>query len=784
MLIPSTSEPIRVEQGLWISVLRTLAPALEAAINNPGSPVACPVHGDVCLFHLRADEPLTGAAYCQGSGNISNGYELLSWLKSWSLEQARREVGRVSLGSAHPDGFSLNQDASCRAILEGSRPDPGPVSQYLRSLGLSGVVRPMIQFIPSVDLRVNGNGCGVSQAMVAPIKDGADKILGLLITQLGVANGRRQFVVPEICTGGAVQLSSPRKVLAVVSGLEDALAVMEATSTPTWAAPRYRDLSDIPIPPGVEEVEIWGDYLPRWGDHEISVHALARRLRRDGVKVRLIPSSQEHTSWCDMLAQDGPKSLLRARHSAEDIPGVSRETPAPPFPMWTLPIQLSEFVRAASAALRCPPDFLGVPLLVLAGAAIGNSRVLELKRGYVVGANMYAALVANPGSAKSPALSVAADPFYRRQEEAHLNYTRALVDHQKKVAEYEKAQKSAGRGAKPNAELNEPPAEPPAQPALEYLWTSDVTIEALAMLLQSSHRGMVIIRDELSGWVRSLGQYKGGRGADREFFLETWSQKPINSVRKGQPELLVHRPFLSIIGAITPDMVGTLAEDDGREDGFVDRILFSFPEPVSKRWTEDSISESVKAAYVGTFERLWKLAPAVSSSGQRSPIVLNLRPEARSVWAERVNALYDEAEHPDFPNLLRGSWAKMEVYAGRLALIIHLLRYVHDDARDENVDEVSVSSGWALIDYFKSHQKRVLRHLRADPTDRKVDSAIRWIRRRGGECTVRDLTRYEVAGIKGSQDARKLISDLVDRGYGRFKSKGKTEVFCLDSTTL
>ncbi len=69
----------------------------------------------------------------------------------------------------------------------------------------------------------------------------------------------------------------------------------------------------------------------------------------------------------------------------------------------------------------------------------------------------------------------------------------------------------------------------------------------------------------------------------------------------------------------------------------------------------------------------------------------------------------------DFPPHLRGPWAKLKVYAARLALIVHFIRYVCKEADTQNVDGESVRRSALLISYFKSHARKVLAALSADP---------------------------------------------------------------------
>src|SRR5438067_12154453 len=44
---------------------------------------------------------------------------------------------------------------------------------------------------------------------------------------------------------------------------------------------------------------------------------------------------------------------------------------APPFPLDVLPADLAELAARAAESVQCPPDFVAVPLLALAGACLG-----------------------------------------------------------------------------------------------------------------------------------------------------------------------------------------------------------------------------------------------------------------------------------------------------------------------------------------------------------------------------------------------------------------------------
>ena len=117
-------------------------------------------------------------------------------------------------------------------------------------------------------------------------------------------------------------------------------------------------------------------------------------------------------------------------------------------------------------------------------------------------------------------------------------------------------------------------------------WASDTTVEALVGILQDNPRGLLVYRDELAGWVRSMDQYKGGKGSDRQHWLNLWSTDEVVVDRKsrmGEPIILA-KPFVSLFGGIQPAMLGELRA--GMEDGLMDRFLFAYPAPRHVRFTE------------------------------------------------------------------------------------------------------------------------------------------------------------------------------------------------------
>src|SRR5262249_37290992 len=100
-------------------------------------------------------------------------------------------------------------------------------------------------------------------------------------------------------------------------------------------------------------------------------------------------------------AKDATASTADDEPWQEPIP-LDDAPDAAVFPLDALPGPLRSFVDESAWALNCPADYLAVPMLALAGTAIGARRKLEIKPGWRELPCLYAAVVGPPGSAKTP----------------------------------------------------------------------------------------------------------------------------------------------------------------------------------------------------------------------------------------------------------------------------------------------------------------------------------------------------------------------------------------------
>lgn len=191
--------------------------------------------------------------------------------------------------------------------------------------------------------------------------------------------------------------------------------------------------------------------------------------------------------------------------------------PAPAFPIGIFPSDITVYLTAQARSIGVPVEMVAVPLVVFAGSTIGNAIELQLKRGWAV-RSTWAGLFGGPGTKKTPALKAAQWPLNKLQAKLHDAYRKAMADHLNDLDAWE---------AKPKGERG----EKPTPPKLDHLYSTDITLEALATYLEFCP-GQTIIRDELSGFIGAMDKYRG-KGDDRQQYLSLWAGTPIKTDRKG-----------------------------------------------------------------------------------------------------------------------------------------------------------------------------------------------------------------------------------------------------------
>jgi hypothetical protein len=427
--------------------------------------------------------------------------------------------------------------------------------------------------------------------------------------------------------------------------------------------------------------------------------------------------------------------------------------PVEPFPLDVLPLPAQNLATEAANAIGCPGDFLGLPMLAIAGGVIGRSVSLLLKPGYFVGPTLYGACVGPPSDGKTPALKIVASAVRAIDDEL-------AAEHAADMAHWKLTQ-----GGPKGKRAGDPPPKP------RRIDIDDATMEVLPMLLEDNPRGLIMIRDELTSYLLGMNQYKGGKGNDRANALKIWSGDKIIKDRvnhENREPIRCHNPSAPVIGGIVPDMLGELTDPQGRADGFTDRFLGAYPDPMPLRdWSTKGIKTELVEAWKELVHRLWDRRMD-DKDGRPSPHIAEFTPKARVEWIGRYNDHVAEMNSEDFDPSLRGPWGKFREYAGRLSLILALMRDAADPTLDRqtvpDIDAPAVRDAWRLVAYFKTHTRRILAaiaHFADRETNKAAKAIIQWALSKGlATFSERDIRRAR--SWIGPDDLREALHYLTE----------------------
>ncbi|RLS36444.1 MAG: DUF3987 domain-containing protein [Planctomycetota bacterium] len=457
------------------------------------------------------------------------------------------------------------------------------------------------------------------------------------------------------------------------------------------------------------------------------------------------------------------------KSDAARLPSMSKFIP---FPVEYLPEPLAGFVAAAAKAIGCDPSFLALPTLSVCGAAIGNTARLELKSGWLVPPIIWTAVIGESGTAKTPAFRAALKPVKDRQHRSFSQNAEAEREHQTLLQFYEKRLTEWKRSKNSS---DEPPRKP-IEPKAGRFIVSDTTIEAVAPLLVGNPRGLLLAVDELAGWFGSFDKYSSAKGSDSSQWLSMFNAESIIVDRKtGQPKTLsVPNAAMCVTGGIQPCILRKALGTEHRENGMAARLLMSYPPRVAKQWTETAISPDQEAAYAQLINGLFDLRfDGESECGEPKPFVFQLSPDAKKSFVEFYNR--NATEQAELSGDLSAAWSKLEEYAGRLALIFHLVRFVAGDPKlidQVEIDATSMTAAIQLTEWFKHEARRVYAMLSETEAERDQRRLAEWIERKGHPVTPRDV-QQGCRWLKEPGDAEQALQSLVNAGVGTWISSPK-----------
>ena len=282
----------------------------------------------------------------------------------------------------------------------------------------------------------------------------------------GMPEPRPLYCLPDLAGADRVYITEGEKAA-------DAARAIGLTATTSAHGSQSPDKTDW-SPLAGKECVILPDNDDPGGKYADAVAAILAKLTpAPVVKVVELPDLPDHgdiADWVEARADADAGELRRQVEAlADEAEAIQPDRPAArierfqPFPTDALPEPIRGFVVAGAKAIGCDSSYLALPMLTALAAAIGNTRRIQLKRGWSAPAIIWTAIVGESGTSKTPAFKLVMRPMRDRQRKALEAHAEAMKQYEADLAHYDKALSAWKRDKK----TEEPPPTKPDPPNAE-----------------------------------------------------------------------------------------------------------------------------------------------------------------------------------------------------------------------------------------------------------------------------------------------------------------------------
>ena len=327
-----------------------------------------------------------------------------------------------------------------------------------------------------------------------------------------------------------------------------------------------------------------------------------------------------------------------------------------------LPEELATPLNQWCKWLNIRPEVALTTVLATASSLhkVGTKLLISDSGDYEKSPNMFAAIIAESGQAKSPIFrTLAKKPLQRLKKEVNDFYS-------EQMKEYELARErwlnDKTEAVEKGLSYDEPEPKPPQKPAPFYF--NHATGEGITTAAAANpDKTLFALIDELAGYFKSQDAYRSGKGSDKQEVLSYHDGEGKTVFRAGGVKADVDEIYLSIFGTIQPEIIKRLMGNGNDEDGQWARFFF-----VHQPRRPVYMSE-VDAGGVNPVERLTAVYRRCFSVPKEQ---YRLSAEAYRLLAQFNNKIQPIATSHPKPGI-RTLYGKVRGHVGVLAVNLHVL---------------------------------------------------------------------------------------------------------------
>lgn len=378
-----------------------------------------------------------------------------------------------------------------------------------------------------------------------------------------------------------------------------------------------------------------------------------------------------------------------------ELPKINKDDLVFPIEIFPKPIQA--YILECNETLDSSIDYMGCSMLWLISVVVGNSIQIEVKKGWNETATIWLAVVGKAGLGKTPSIHNIIKPLLSANNKEIKNYI-------KQNEKFEYYEKLSAKEKKEHEEIH--------KPTKTQFIANDITIEALVELHQENKNSIGVFKDELAGWFKDMNKYR--EGSDLEFWLSTWSGKAISLNRKTARSSFVDKPLVSVLGGIQPSILNAFYTEDNKDNGFMDRMLLSYPDLDIEKWNDKEMDyDSIQwynDSIISFYETIKYKVVEFDEDGDVKPKIAIIPNESKKEWIRVFNEYTDIQNSDEENEYMKSMLPKQKSYLPRFALLINAFNSFFDlDCKMDalTISKESILSAEKLSKYFIAMAKKI-----------------------------------------------------------------------------
>jgi hypothetical protein len=184
--------------------------------------------------------------------------------------------------------------------------------------------------------------------------------------------------------------------------------------------------------------------------------------------------------------------------------------------------------------------------------------------------------------------------------------------------------------------------------------------------------------------------------------------------RKTARSSFVDKPLVSVLGGIQPSILNAFYTEDNKDNGFMDRMLLSYPSLEIEKWNDKEMNYDTiqwfNDSIISFYETIKHKVVEYDEDGDIKPKIAIIPKDSKTEWIRVFNEYTDIQNSDEENEYMKSMLPKQKSYLPRFALLINAFSSFFDDTHKISALEItkeSILSAEKLSKYFIAMAKKI-----------------------------------------------------------------------------